>query len=100
MGGVVPFLHVGGGDHDVEFLLELGGLGSLTIVISGHWGWWRGTPRGGVVHRKCSRRRQGGKLLGFERSGSEKNLGSDYHVEERRAAEYWMPCIKGIDTYL
>jgi hypothetical protein len=29
-----------------------------------------------------------------------KNLGSDYHVGERRATEYWMHYIEDIGTYL
>jgi hypothetical protein len=37
--GVVLLLHVGGGgDHGVEFLPELGGLGSLAGVIGGQGG--------------------------------------------------------------
>jgi hypothetical protein len=32
-------------------------------------------------------------LLGFERSGSEKNLISDYQVGERRAIEFLIDCI-------
>jgi hypothetical protein len=36
------------------------------------------------------RKERGWHALGFERSGSEKNLGSDYHVEQRRAIEYWI----------
>jgi hypothetical protein len=37
--GVVLLLHVdGGGDHGVEFLPELGGLGSLVGVIGGQGG--------------------------------------------------------------
>jgi hypothetical protein len=28
--------------------------------------------------------------LGLERSGIEKNLGSDYHVGQRHVAEYWI----------
>jgi hypothetical protein len=86
VGSVIPFLH--GGDHGVELLPELGGLGSLAVVIGSHRRWWRGTPRGGAAHRRCSRRREGGRPLGFERSESENDLGSDYHVGERRAIEY------------
>jgi hypothetical protein len=39
-----------------------------------------GSTRG---YRRCSGRRDGGRPLGFERSGSEKNLASDYHVGQR-----------------
>jgi hypothetical protein len=87
-GGIVPFLCVGGGDdYGIEFLLKLGSLGSLAVIVSVHQRWWR-------------RRREGDRPLGFERSGSKKNLGFDYHVGERRAAEYWMHCIECIGTYL
>jgi hypothetical protein len=89
VGSDVPFVHGdGGGDLGIEFLPELGGLGSLAIIIGGHRRWWRSTPRGSVVHRRCSRRREDDEPLGFERSGSKKNLGSDYHVGERHAAKY------------
>jgi hypothetical protein len=45
VGGIVPFLRGGGGDdHDVKFLLKLGGLGSLAVIIGGHRRWWRGSP--------------------------------------------------------
>jgi hypothetical protein len=91
-GSVVPFLRVGGsGDHGVEFLPELNGLDSLVVVVGGHRSWWHGTQGGGTAHRRCSRRREGARPLGFEKSGSEKkNLNSDYHVGERRDAEYWI----------
>jgi hypothetical protein len=92
------FLHIT--DYGVEFLPELDGLSSLAVVVGGHRRSRRGTPRGGAVHRRCNGRREGGMSLGFERSGSEKNLGSDYHVGERHAVEYWMYCIECIDTYL
>jgi hypothetical protein len=36
------------------------------------------------------RKERGQWPLGFERSGSEKNLDSDYHVGERHATEYWI----------
>jgi hypothetical protein len=37
MGGIVLLLHVGGGgDHGIEFLSQLGGLGSLAGVVGGH----------------------------------------------------------------
>jgi hypothetical protein len=88
-GGIVLLLRVGDdGDHGVEFLPELGGLGSLVGVVGGHQRWCRGAQEGGMDHRRCSGRREGGKPLGFERSGSEKNLDSDYHVGERHTVKY------------
>jgi hypothetical protein len=92
-GGVILLLRVDDGDdHGIEFLSELDGLGSLTCVVSGHRTWCHGARGGSVDHQRCSERREGGRPLGFERNGSKKNLGSDYHVGERCAAEYWM-CI-------
>jgi hypothetical protein len=38
VGGVVPFL-TGGNDHGIKFLSELGGLGSLAVIISDHRRW-------------------------------------------------------------
>jgi hypothetical protein len=70
---VIHFLHVGGGgDHGIEFLPELGGLGSLTVIVSGHWRWWHGTPSGGVTHRRCNGSRESSRPLEFEGSGSRK----------------------------
>jgi hypothetical protein len=46
-GDGVLLLHVGG-DHGVEFLPELGGLGSLAGVIGGHQRWCHDAQ--GVVH--------------------------------------------------
>jgi hypothetical protein len=43
--GIVLFLH-GGGNHGVEFLPELGDLGSLAGVIGGHRRWCRGAVTG------------------------------------------------------
>jgi hypothetical protein len=34
--------------------------------------------------------KEGIRPLGFERSGSEKKLDSDYNVGERHAAKYWI----------
>jgi hypothetical protein len=68
-GGVVPFLHSGGGgDHGIEFLLKLGSLGSLAVVVGGHRRWWHDTQGGNAAHQRCSGRREGGRPLGFERS--------------------------------
>jgi hypothetical protein len=48
-GGVVLLLRVGGGsDHDVKFLLELSGLGSLAGIVDSHWRWCHGTQGGGA----------------------------------------------------
>jgi hypothetical protein len=41
-GGIVLLLRVGG-DHVIEFLSELGGLGSLAGVVGGHRMWFHGT---------------------------------------------------------
>jgi hypothetical protein len=43
--GIVLFLH-GGGNHGVEFLPELGDLGSLAGVIGGHRRWCHGAVTG------------------------------------------------------
>jgi hypothetical protein len=60
--GVIPFLRgSSNGDHGVELLLELSGLGSLKVVVGSHRRWWRDTPRGGVAHRSCNGRREGGR---------------------------------------
>jgi hypothetical protein len=64
-----------------------GGTVLLLHVIGGHQRWCHGTHRGNADHR---RRREGGRPLGFERSGSEKKLGSDYYIGERRVVEYWI----------
>jgi hypothetical protein len=53
-GEVRLLLHVSVGDgvdHGVEFLPELGSLGSLAGIISGHRRWCRGAQVGGVVTR-------------------------------------------------
>jgi hypothetical protein len=90
-GGVVLLLHVGdGGDHGIEFLSELGSLGILVGIVDGHRRWCRGAQGDSADHLRCSRRRVGSRPLGFQRSGSKKKLGSDYHVGERRATEYWI----------
>jgi hypothetical protein len=99
VGGIVPFLH-GGDDHGVEFLPKLDDLSSLAVVIGGHRRWWCGTPRGGAAHRRYHGRREDGRPLGFERSGSKKNLSFNYHIGERHVVEYWMPCIDSISIYL
>jgi hypothetical protein len=41
-GGIVLLLRVSG-DHVIEFLSELGGLGSLAGVVGGHRMWFHGT---------------------------------------------------------
>jgi hypothetical protein len=89
MGGVVLLLRFGGGgDHGVKFLPKLGGLDSLAGVVGSHQRWCCGAQGGGTGHRRCSERREDGRPLGFERSGSKKNLGSDYHVGESCAVKY------------
>jgi hypothetical protein len=87
-GGVVPFLRVSSGDHGVKFLSELNGLGNLTVIVGGHRRWWHDTPMGGAAHWRCSGRREGGRPLGLERSRSEKNICTGYHVRERCADKY------------
>jgi hypothetical protein len=85
VGGIILLLRVGGGSgHGVDFLSELSGLGSLADVIGNHRRWCRGAQGGSVGHRRCSKKRGGGRLE------ARKKLGSDYHVGERRAAEYWI----------
>jgi hypothetical protein len=72
-GSIVLLLHVGGDDdHDIEFLTELNGIGSLASVVVGHRRWCHGAWGGGADHRRCSGRREGGRPIEFERSGSEK----------------------------
>jgi hypothetical protein len=72
----------GGGDHGVEFLPKLGGLDRLAFVVGGHQRRCHGAKGGITVHLRCNGRREGDMPLVFERSESEKNLSSDYHVGE------------------
>jgi hypothetical protein len=70
------------------------------VVVVGNWRWWCGTPMGGAAHLRRGAAHQGrgvteggwiggGRRLGFGSSGNKKkNLSSNYHVEERCAAEY------------
>jgi hypothetical protein len=72
----------GGGDHGVEFLSKLGGLGSLGFVVGGHQRRCHGAKGGITVHLRCNGRREGDMPLVFERSESKNNLTFDYHVGE------------------
>jgi hypothetical protein len=60
------------GPGAVKFLPELDDLGSLAVIVDGHWRWWCCTPSGGAAHQRCSGRREGDKPLGLERSERKK----------------------------